>query len=338
MPIETENMHADASAIETVLHIANGYVLQRCLQVVAELGLADVLEDAPESPASLAQKTGSNPDALNRVLALLAAHGVFHACDGRYRHSATSRLLRTNHPHSMRALVRLMGLPICLDSFREMSYSVRTGRPATDQIAKGGFWEYLRRFPEAGSIFDAAMKGKAQAHIHCILNAYDFSRFTSVADIGGGQGHLLRAIVEAAPGTTGVLFDQPHVVEQAASLPSDRIRFQAGDFFRDALPVCDAYLLMEVIHDWSDEESVQILKAVRRAAPQHAKLLLLETMIGAENEPHRGKVLDVLMLTLLTGRQRTKEQYAELLAASGFRLEKEIQASPDVSILEAMAV
>jgi hypothetical protein len=327
------------SAIETIAQITNGYVLPRCLHVVADLGVADVLDDSPESAASLAQKTGTNPDALDRVLRLLAAHGVFHVCDGSYHHSPASRLLRTDHPQSMRAFVRMVELPICWDSFREMSYSIRTGRPAADQIVKGGFWEYFRQSPETGRVFDAAMKAKSQAHIHCVLNAYDFCRFASVADIGGGRGHLLRAIMDVSPGTTGVLFDQPHVVQDAAAfLDSDRIRLQGGDFLRDPLPICDAYVLMEVIHDWSDEESLQILKAVARVAPQRAKLLLLETMIGADNEPNRGKVLDLFMLTLLTGRQRTKEQYAELLAASSFRLEQEIQASPEISILEAVPV
>lgn len=148
------------SAIETIAQITNGYVLPRCLHVVADLGVADVLDDSPESAASLAQKTGTNPDALDRVLRLLAAHGVFHVSDGSYHHSPASRLLRTDHPQSMRAFVRMVGLPICWDSFREMSYSIRTGRPAADQIVKGGFWEYFRQSPETGCIFDAAHEGE----------------------------------------------------------------------------------------------------------------------------------------------------------------------------------
>jgi hypothetical protein len=156
----------------------------------------------------------------------------------------------------MRAFVRMIGLPICWKSFEHLQHSVRTGLPAADRVVNGGWWGYLRESPEAIRIFNEAMQAKAQAQIHSVLNTYDFSGFACIADIGGGRGHLLQGILEASPSTTGVLFEQPHVVEEAAAVVSERVRLQAGDFFRDALPVSDAYLLMEVIHDWSDEDSV----------------------------------------------------------------------------------
>ena len=140
------------------------------------------------------------------------------------------------------------------------------------------------------------MTAKAQSQIAGILDAYDFSRFRSIADIGGGRGHLLQAVLGRAPEARGVLFDLPHVVDAAKGLASDRLSLAGGDFFRDRLPACDAYLLMEVIHDWDDEKSTAILKAVRAAAPEGATLLLLETIVPDEPGPHWAKTLDVVML------------------------------------------
>ena len=162
------------------------------------------------------------------------------------------------------------------------------------------------------------MEGKAHGHVAAVVAACDFSSFATIGDIGGGKGHLIRAVLEAAPAARGVLFDLPHVIEDSEGLASGRLRLQAGDFFKGDLPACDAYLLMEVIHDWSDEDSVAILKAVRRAAPPRAKLLLIESIVPEGPEPHWSKTLDILMLTLLGGKQRTRREYEALCAPAGF--------------------
>jgi hypothetical protein len=143
--------------------------------------------------------------------------------------------------------------------------SVRTGRMAAEGIHRS--FAYLAENPEAATIFNAAMAGKARGQVAGVLAAYDFAGFSTISDIGGGRGHLLRAILDAVPTARGVLFDQLHVIAEAEGLASARLTLQAGDFFTDALPVCDAYLLMEVIHDWEDAEALAILRAVRRAAP-----------------------------------------------------------------------
>ena len=160
-----------------------------------------------------------------------------------------------------------------------LDYAVRTGLPAADKIHPGGFWGYLAENPEANAIFNAAMAAKAHGQVAAILASYDFSGFGLIGDIGGGRGHLLRAVLDSAPAVKGVLFDLPHVIKETEGTASERVTLQAGDFFNDTLPVCDAYLVMEVIHDWGDKESVAILRAIRQAAPSHAKLLLLEQMI-----------------------------------------------------------
>ena len=327
----------EANPFATVIEMAGGYCLPRCLHVVADLGVADALDETPRTAADLAASVGTHPGALGRALRLLAAHGVFEMQGDTFRHSPASRLLRADHPQSMRAFARMFGLPVFWATIEALEDSVRTGLPAASRVFPEGFWAYLAQRPEEGRVFDAAMAAKAQGAVAGVLASYDFSGFGRIGDIGGGSGHLLRAIIDAETGAGGVLFDLPHVIEGAAGVASGRLALWAGDFFRDALPSCDAYLLMEVIHDWGDEESVAILRAVRRAAPQQAKLLLIETLVPEDPGPDWSKMLDIHMLALLGGRQRTRQEYEALLAQSGFALKREIDTRAGVSILEAEA-
>lgn len=317
--------------------IAGGYCLPRCLHVVAELGVADALGESPLAVAELANTVGANADALGRVLRLLSAYGVFAVNGNAFVHTPASRLLRSDHPQSLRAFALMLGLKINWTIFAALEQSVRTGRTATDGIAPGGYWNYFAEHPEDAVIFNAAMVGKTHGQIAGIMNAYQFSDFSTIGDIGGGSGHLLRAVLDAASDANGILFDLPHVIEEDAPLASERLALQAGDFFKDALPGCDLYLLMEVIHDWSDEEAGAILAAIRRAAPPGARLLVIEEMLSGDAGPEWSKVLDILMLGLLGGRQRTRAEYTALFDAAGFSLEREIPTGAGASILEAVA-
>jgi hypothetical protein len=316
--------------------MAGGYALSRCLHVVADLGVADALDETPRTAADLAAQVGAHSDALHRVLRLLSAHGVFEAEGDRFRHTPASRLLKSDHPQSMRALVRMLGFPINWAIYGELGHSVRSGLPAAERVLPSGFWSHFAENPEDGAIFNAAMAGKAHGQVAGVVAAYDFSGFGVIGDIGGGRGHLLTAVLDSAPAAKGVLFDLPHVVEEAAGLASDRLTLQAGDFFRDALPACDAYLVMEVIHDWGDDEAVAILSAIRRAAPSHARLLLIEQIVPDDPGPHWSKTLDINMLALLGGRQRTRPEYEALFDRSGFRFVREVETGADISILEAV--
>jgi hypothetical protein len=238
----------------------------------------------------------------------------------------------------MRSFVRWIGAPIDWQSFELLEHSLRTGKPAAEQVTPGGSWAYLAQHPEISRIFDEAMTGKAHGQIAGILSSYDFSTFKTVADIGGGRGHLLHAVLGAAPNASGVLFDQPHVVEGMAGAASARFTLQGGDFFKDALPVCDAYMIMQVIHDWNDRQAVEILSAIRRAAPAHAKLLLIEAIVPDDSNPSWIKMLDIFMLAMLTGKERTRHEFEGLLAASGFRLDRVIDIGLGTSILDASVI
>jgi hypothetical protein len=331
-----ERATGEPDPAQTLFEISGGYVIPRALHVVADLGVADALDETPRTAAELAAAVGAHPDTLGRVLRLLAAQGVFAIEGDTFRHSAASRLLRTDHPRSMRAFARMFGLPLNWAIHGVLAQSVRTGLPAAETVHPGGFWTYFAEHPEEAGIFNAAMEAKAHGQVAAVLATYDFSGFGRIGDIGGGRGHLLNAVLDAVPHATGVLFDLPHVIEEAAGVASERLALQAGDFFKDALPTCDAYLVMEVIHDWADAEAVAILQAIRRAAPPHAKVLLIEQMVPNDPGPHWSKTLDIHMLALLGGRQRTRQEYEALLTNAGFTFQREIDTGAGVSILEAI--
>jgi hypothetical protein len=236
----------------TIIELAGAFCLPRCLHVVANLGVADALDETPVAAEDLAGETGANADALGRVLRLLADHSVFNVDGNLVSHTPASRLLRTDHPQSLRAFARHFGLPIYWDIHKALEHAVRTGEPAVTQVYPDGFWSYFSHHPEESQIFSDAMSAKAHSQIAGVLAAYDFSGFSTIGDIGGGTGHLLKAILDAVPAATGVLFELPHVIAEVEAIASARLTLQAGDFFKDDLPSCDAYLLMEIIHSWND--------------------------------------------------------------------------------------
>jgi O-methyltransferase domain len=328
---------AETAPFELLAQISCAYWLSRCLHVVADIGVADALEEEPQSVAALAEFTGCHKGALDRVLRLLSSHGIFRSCNGGYLHTPASRVLRTDHPRSVRSFVRMSGLPILWESYGSLEFSLRTGTPSSEKVIPGGLWSYFAKNPEACRIFNEGMASKSQGQIAGVLGSYSFAEFGTVGDIGGGRGHLLQAVLSAEPKATGVLFDLPHVIEKAANVASERLRLQSGNFFSDPLPVCDAYLLMDVVNTWSDENTTKLLKNMRRSAPSHARLLLIEAVIPENSAPTWSKLLDIQMLTMLSGRQRTLQEHSHLLDEAGFCLVREIAAGGGkFSILESV--
>jgi C-methyltransferase len=246
-----------------VADLSRAHIPARCLHVIAECGVADAVGPDGATPAAIARHTGLTADALDRMLRLLAGYGVFaHGPGGTYRHTPASETLRTDHPKSLRAYVRMAGMPAYWDRFTELPETARTGRPRYDMA---GLVDYYAAHPAESAIFNTAMETKARTALLAVAAAYDFGAAATIADVGGGRGHLLRAILERAPNARGILFERPHVVADAE--PAANLALAGGDFFTDALPAADLYLLMDVLHDWSDGEAVRILAAVRSAAP-----------------------------------------------------------------------
>lgn len=321
---------------ELVWALSTSLAPARALYVVAELGVADRLGPDPVAVEELAAQCAVEPEPLERVLALLAAFGIFDREDGRYRHTEASQLLRDDHPMSMRSFVRMMGLPVMWSSFGCLESSLRTGTPAINDVAPEGLWGYLEAHADEARVFDGAMTAKARADVAAILDAYDFRPFATIADIGGGRGHFLRAVLEAAPAARGVLFDLPSVID-TLDPPSQRLALHAGDFFADPLPRADAYVLMEVLHDWDDADALAILQAVRRAASPGAVVLVIESTLLDHPHPHV-QTLDVVMLAVTGGRERSAEAIGTLFQKAGFQPTRSIDTAGTVRIVEAVAV
>jgi hypothetical protein len=324
------------SPFDTLTEALGGLMVGHCLTSVATFNIADALGDTPRTVAELAADTGTNPDALRRVLRLLAAQGVFSYSEDSVAHTAASQLLRADHSYSMRDFVAMLGATRFVELFPYFDYTLETGTPATYKANPGGIFGLLQSDPGLAQLFNAGMSSKARLQIQSIMAAYDFSTRQAVGDIGGGLGHLLQAVLAAAPGADGVLFDLPPVIEHAGAAASARLRLQAGDFFEDPLPACDTYLVMDVIHDWGDDQATALLSAVRKAALPQARLLVIESILADAPGPDWSKIMDVIMLFAVGGRQRTHAEHERLLNAAGFRLERIVPTMADVSILEAV--
>jgi len=317
-----------------VADLSRAHIAARCLHVIAECGAADAIGDAGATPAEIAAHTGFDADALDRMLRLLAAHGIFvRTADGHYAHSAASRLLKTDEPGSLRSYVRMGGMPAFWDRFTELDHTAREGQR---QHHMSSLVEYFASHPEEAAIFNAAMVSKSRAVLPAVAAAYDFAPYSTIVDVGGGRGHLLKLILERAPNAKGVLFERPHVIEDTQ--PAQRLELVGGDFFVDALPAGDLYLLMDLLHDWDDADAARILAAVRRAAQPRSRLLIIETLVPETAGPHFGKTLDIIMLAVTGGRERTEAQHAALLTAFGFELTRVLPTESQYSLVEAVAV
>jgi hypothetical protein len=326
---------AGQTPFDTLTEALGGLLVGHCLTSVTNFKVADALGDTPRTAVELAADTGVNPDALRRMLRLLAAHGVFASSGDHFAHTGASQLLRADHPYSMRDFVAIYGTPTAAEHLGYFDYALQTGMPTPSKTGLDGFFALVHADPAFGQFFNRAMTAKARLQIASVTAAYDFSASRAIADIGGGLGHLLQAVLATVPAAVGVLFDLPPVIEHAQAVASDQVSLQAGDFFTDPLPAADTYLIMDVIHDWPDDQTVALLSAVRKAAPPQARLLVIENIIADIPGPDWSKIMDVMMLWIVGGRQRTRDEHGQLLNKAGFRLDRVVPTMSDVSILEA---
>jgi SAM-dependent methyltransferase len=317
-----------------------GFVASRAISVAAKLGIADLVAEAPKTVDELARATKAHASSLRRLLLMLASIGIFaEDSSGRFRHTPLSETLRTDDPQSMRNYAVLCGEPWVWKPWGELYDTVLTGEPAFDLMYGTSHFDYLADHPDDAAIFDAATSSFAPLVLPEILAAYDFSRFERVVDVGGGQGGLLHGILSANPKLRGVLADLPAVVTGATALRTgaiaERCEIVGIDFFEAVSERADAYMMKAIIHDWNDEAALKILKNCRRAIRNNGKLLLMEHVLKPPNEPDPGRFMDLTMLVLLTGRERTEIEFAALLRAGGFSLTRVIPTTGLLSIIES---
>lgn len=326
-----------------MLQLTMGALVSQAVSVIARLGVADVLAAGPQPVEQIAQRVGAHRSALYRVLRALGDVGVVAELENRqFALTPLSELLRSDVPGSMRGWATMVGMPFHRYPWTDLYETVLTGESAFDRVHGTKVFDYLAEHPEDAAIFDAAMTSISTNESVSIAKAYDFSRFNTIVDVGGGRGGLLAAILSANPHLQGVLFDVPTVVagiddELAAAEVVGRCEVVSGDFFDSVPDGADAYLLSAIIHDWDDDQAVQILRTCRAAMTDRACMLLAEIVLPEGPAPSIGKLADLEMLVMTAGgRQRTEAELRALLGRAGLRLTRTIPSTSMVSLVEAV--
>jgi hypothetical protein len=330
-----------ARAQAALQQMTNGYWATQIVYVAAKLGIADLLEEGPQDVDALARATQTHAPSLYRLMRALAGLGVFVENEaGAYETTTLGRCLVSGSPGALRARAILNGE----DWYRGwggLLHSVRTGETAFDHLCGVHWFEHMAANPEVAAVFNEAMGSATEGAARAVAEAYDFSGFGTIVDVGGGTGAFLAGILKASPRARGILFDRPNVIAAAAGpLTSagvaDRCDVVAGDFF-DAVPGGgDLYILSWIIHDWDDDRSVTILKNCRRVMADDARLLVVEQVVPPGNQPSLSKLYDLHMLALSGGRERREDEYRALLAEAELELARIIPTAVARSVIEAL--
>jgi len=330
---------------EHVMQLATGYMASISVYVAAKLGIADLLSAGPRSVSDLANATHTDEDRLYRVLRALASVGVFAETSARvFTLTPAAETLRSDVNGSTLPMVTWLSDPMHLRVYAEMLHSVKTGEIAFNHLMGKPVFEYFPTAPEHSEIFNNAMTYFSGMVIPAVLEAYDFSGIGNLLDVGGGHGALLRAILHQYPNMRGTVIDMDHVVQGAKQLPENqalahRCEFLCVDIFAEIPQTgADAILMKHIIHDWEDARCITILKNCSKALAGRsgAKVLLLESVITAGNAPEFGKFLDLEMMLLPGGRERTEEEFRKLFAAAGLRLTRIVPTKSPLCVVEAV--
>jgi hypothetical protein len=327
-----------------MLQLMSGFWISRCIYITAKLGLADLLKDGPKTAADLAEATGTHDSSLFRVLRALASVGIL-AQDEQDRFGDTPLLqtLRSDVPGSLRAFAMIELGEEHYPAWGELLHSVQTGGIAFDHAFGTDVWGFFKQHPDNAKIFNDAMSGMTAQATDALHAAYDFAGIETLLDIGGGHGGLITSILTRNPQMRGILFDAPQVIEGAkqalaASEAGDRCEPVGGNFFEAVPAGADAHILKWIIHDWNDEQSATILKNSHRAMKEGGKLILVEAVVPLGSEPHFSKFMDLNMLVMTGGRERTESEFRRLYEASGFRLTRIVPTESPFSVIEGKRV
>lgn len=325
-----------------IMQVAASRFLAKPLYVAAYLGIADLLESGPQTAEELARRTETHAPSLYRVLRCLASAGIFREVDGRAFELTPAAQPLIRGEGSLRPMILWLGDPRVDHVWESFLWSVQTGRPAVEKTHDRSGFEWLNHDPDLAQVFNEAMSSNTSVRYAAVVDTYDFSGIQRLVDVGGGHGALMARILKANPGLSGAVCDLPSVIDGTARRLAewglaDRCEAIAADMFRE-VPPADAHLMSAVLHDWDDERCGVILRNCHRAAAPEARLLIVEIVVTAGNEPSFAKLLDMQMLTLTGGRERTEDEYAQLLRTAGYRLVRVLPTRGPVSVLEAIRV
>lgn len=336
----TDNSHQPIPPSARLMEMIFGFALSRSIAVVAQLRVADLLKDGPKSADELARAAGAHPRALYRVLRALSGAGVFaEDADGRFGLTPLSEHLCSDDPESLRGFAEMMAGGVIYETWADLPHSVKVEQPVFPHKFGVPWFAWLEQNPAEGEVFNDAMTSLSASAVGAVVGSYDFSGIEKLVDVGGGHGLLLASVLSKYPDMRGVLYDEPKVVEGAAEVlaahgVADRCEAVGGDFFRSVPAGGDAYILKHIIHDWSDEECLTILGHCHAGMTAGGKVLIVEMVIPGPNVPSVGKFLDLIMLTFLTGRERTEGEYRVLLDRAGFELTRIVPTPSPYSVIE----
>jgi SAM-dependent methyltransferase len=329
----------DADASVQVMRMMRGFMLSQALHVASKLAVFDALRDGPLPVDRIAAACSAEPKALHRLLRFLTAVDVLVEDDqGRFKATALGDALRSDHPFSARPLALMYGAPLFWRPWGDLFETVKFGVTAFVRSHDHSFFEHLALDSADAALFNAGMTSASRLDLRHVLEAYDFSGFRRIVDVGGGQGTLLQGILERYSAARGVLCDLPSVVANVArSMVSDRCELVGQDIFVSVPAHGDAYLLKRVLHDWNDDDALRLLKNVRWAIASGGKLLVIESVVLPSNQPDPAKWMDLNMLALFPGRERTADEFDGLFRSAGFQLTR-IVPTAGVSIVEGEPV
>ncbi|WP_225411869.1 acetylserotonin O-methyltransferase [Stigmatella hybrida] len=324
-----------------LLQLLNGAWITQALHAAAKLRLADFLAAGPLPVDELARRAGTDPQSTRRLLRSLAMFGVFSEVEpDQFTLTPMSEHLRSDRPDSLYHWAVMQGEAWHWNAWGGLSENVRTGQTAFEVAHQLPLFEFLDRQPEASTLFNSAMAEMSSLAVKAIVQSYDFSAFGRVVDVGGGEGVLLQHVLEAHGSVQGVLFDRPAALEQArarlkGTRLEGRIEYQSGSFFETVPAGGDAYLLKHILHDWNDAQAGKVLRACRAQLPHRGRLLAIEYVLPAGDTFSPGKLLDLEMLVVCGGQERTLEHWKSLMADNGLTLDRVIATPSGVSIIEA---
>ncbi|MGB3468082.1 MAG: methyltransferase [Cyclobacteriaceae bacterium] len=318
-------------------------VSSRCMSVAAELGIADLVANAPKSIRDLSKDLNADENALFRLIRVLSVQGIFSINEDRMvSNTPISEFLMEDVPGSQRNFARMMGSPWMWKVFNNLEHSVKTGEAAFGEAFMGSenLFEYFRNIsPQDGYVFSQAMSGFSYSFDKPLVDAYDFSDVKHLVDLGGAEGRLLKTVKASYPDVRATLFELPNVIPRAkASDERGELNYAGGDFFQEIETVADCYTIKYVLHNWNDESSLKILQNLRKVIKQDGKLLIMDMLIKEDEQQVFEKSLDIVMLLLLGAKERTKEEFENLLSQSNFKINRIIPTKCPLSIIEVVPV
>jgi hypothetical protein len=319
-----------------LFQMATGYWISQAIYVAAKLAVADYLGDGPKSCSELADLTESHEVALSRVMRALSSVGIFKMNgDGCFDLEPMGSALQTGVPGSLRYMLITLG-EIHYQAWGNLLHNVKTGATAFDDLFGARLFQYLEQNHDDAYSFHNAMSDFSGLVSYAVLLAYDFSKIHTLVDVGGGRGQLLRAVLQVNPQMTGIVFDQESVIHGADGddVSAGRCSLVAGDFFESVPAGGDAYILCGVIHDWDDDHSIAILRNCHRAMSDRSRLLVVEAVLPTGDETCFSKFLDLNMMIMSGGRERSREQFRDLFAVAGFELTAIVPTVAPLSVLE----